>query len=126
MYNATVYFDGEAFDCNDANIAHGLRKLEERRKELTGEVPPTNRASIWNLCFSPTCRERSGFSLAMLETRSLNDVESLYQNGQISEGLAVAYIGEWNASPHRITLSVLCDGAIRRDYTEERRRGWID
>jgi hypothetical protein len=126
MYTATVLFDGKLTEWNDANCAHGMRQLEERRKELTGEVPPINREAKYNLLFARNCRERNGFSLEMLDSRSLNDVESLYKNGQISESLTETFIGEWNESPHRLTLSVLRDGAIRRDYDKERKLGWID
>lgn len=43
---------------------------------------------------------------------SLERVESLYNNGQMSDSELIEYIREWNAGPH-MTQAVYRDGKIR-------------
>ena len=47
-----------------------------------------------------------------LKNCSLEQVDTLYRNGYISEKEALEYIEEWNKGPH-LTYTVLRDGKIR-------------
>lgn len=44
---------------------------------------------------------------------TLNEVESKWRYGTISDEVVNAYLELWNATPGRFTVAVLRDGAIR-------------
>ena len=55
------------------------------------------------------------WSIAQLNTYSLEEVNRFYQQGRIPEKIALEYVRLWHAGPH-ISCAMLTDGAIRTIY----------
>ena len=47
-----------------------------------------------------------------LKMKTLDDVDEMYRNGDLSEEVTQAYIAKWNDGPH-FTMAVLTGGGIR-------------